>query len=133
MKGQHPGPRCSVVVVCGGGDADEAGECEALTGRWGRAADGALSSVKCVCSSDNNTGLPSHRGKHVSALHHFCMCVCCGWLIFFEIYIFLFHVHLSVLFFFVFLPWHLRADFMLLLCNAKPRPVNVLLLNHSVL
>lgn len=64
--GSAPGARCvccaAVLTQLG------AGECEALTGHWWRAAVGAQSSVKCVCSSgrgEHNTGLPPHRGKHV--------------------------------------------------------------------
>lgn len=42
----------------------DAGECEALTGRWWSAAV-AKSSVKCVCvcMSEHNAGLPSQRGE----------------------------------------------------------------------
>ncbi|KAI9533739.1 hypothetical protein NQZ68_019820 [Dissostichus eleginoides] len=68
VKGRRPSPRCSVLVLCGGVDAAEAGEGEALTGHWWRAAVGAHSSVKCVCSSQHNTGLPSHRGLVSQAL-----------------------------------------------------------------
>lgn len=83
MKRPSPGFYCEGTAaqppVLGGGvvrrcvDAAEAGECEALTGRWWRAAVGAQSPVKCVCSSEHNTGLPPHRGKHVPAPDHCCM------------------------------------------------------------
>lgn len=73
LKRRRPSPRCSVAVLCGGVDAAEAGECEALTGRWWREAVGARSPVKCVCSSEHNTGLPSQRGKHVPAQDYCCM------------------------------------------------------------
>lgn len=122
MKGRRPGPRCAVAVRCGGVDVAGAGECEALTGRWWRAAVGAQSSVKCVCSSEHNTGLPSHRGKHVPALDH-----CCMWL--FHIYWrFFFYHYYSVP---VFYTGTITADFVLLPYDAKPAPLHVFLIHHS--
>ena len=60
-------PVCVYVWVC---------ECvRKLTGRWWGAAVCAQSSVKCVCSSDHNAGLPSDTGKRVPALNHCCVCL----------------------------------------------------------
>lgn len=78
VAGSSPGSYCEgpvpVPVPCAAFDASEAGEVEALTGRCGRAAVGVQSSVKCVCGSEHNTGLPAHRGKQAGGL-------CCGSLI----------------------------------------------------
>lgn len=87
VKGRWLASRWPVPVPCAAFDAAEAGEIEALTGRCGRAAVGAQSSVKCVCGNEHNTGLPAHRGKHAGGL-------CCGSLIhaFILIIIFIFGV-----------------------------------------